>query len=369
MNQFVYICGMIRPILFLLVFTLFTAEALAQNSWGLEGNLRTGFLAAHRSEMAHLPQNNIIGFEGSLFYTLKDTNTWAKNYNSPIIGVTLLASASGNQRVLGKVGGVYAFSKLPFFRIKNNLFYAKVGAGLGYASKKFDRDNNPENNAISTHLNVLINSGLGWQYQFGQNHLGFSAELTHLSNGALQVPNLGLNYCFLSLTYGRTFGESQIKKLSIDGFGKRTPFLWGISSVLGFKEMFPTNGKKYPVYGLNLVARKISSAKVGWELSLDGVYKSSIMDYLPQFEKKPQDIFQVGVFAGYILSFDRFSSILGMGVYLRDIYLPEDYLYHRVGVRYHVTKNIQTGLVLKASWGRADYLEWSLTYLLNTKKR
>jgi hypothetical protein len=63
------------------------------------------------------------------------------------------------------------------------------------------------------------------------------------------------------------------------------------------------------------------------------------------------------------------TTLVGMGGYLRDKYLPEDRYYHRLGIRYQFKSNLQLGWTLKANWGKADYWEWSIGYVFNRKKK
>jgi hypothetical protein len=56
------------------------------------------------------------------------------------------------------------------------------------------------------------------------------------------------------------------------------------------------------------------------------------------------------------------NFILGMGVYLRDVYNPDGRLYHRIGMRYHATKHWSANLVLKSHWAKADYVEYGIGY-------
>jgi hypothetical protein len=350
--------------LFLLVFS-----AKGQNHWGLEGKLRNGYLAPHRAIMDHLPNESVFSGELSYFLELKDTNSWANFYDKPRIGITGFFNQTGNTAILGYAFGAFAFGELPFFRTTHLSLNARVGTGIAVVTKVFDQNTNPKNNAISSHLNGTVVLGMNFQYEKNLNRFGLGAEMSHISNGSAKLPNLGLNYPFLSLSYGRLIGEFDPKKrekvVTKNGF----PWQIGVNGIFSWKEVFPVTGKKYPIYGLNVFTRRIFNPKFGVEVALDGIYKTTIKDYLPEFKKKPMDEFQVGLFAGYVLSFDRLTTLVGMGGYLRDKYLPEDRYYHRLGIRYQFKSNLQLGWTLKANWGKADYWEWSIGYVFNRKKK
>ena len=137
---------------------------------------------------------------------------------------------------------------------------------------------------------------------------------------------------------------------------------YGLLGILSVKEVFPTGGSKYPVYGLNFFGRRFFGPKTGMEVSLDFISKQIIQIYQDDVEKTQAEILQIGAFVGFILPFDRFHLITGMGVYLKDKYKPEDAFYHRVGMRYILMNGIQLNLVLKSHWARADYMEFGIGY-------
>jgi hypothetical protein len=353
-----------------LSFLLFVSvQVHCQNEWGVEGKFKNGYLAPHRAIMDHLPNERVFGGELSFYVELSDTNSWADFYKKPRIGITGFFSQTGNAAILGHVFGAYAFGELPFFHTKHFALNARVGTGVSYVTKVFDQIDNPKNNAISSHLNGTVVLGMNLRYEKERNSFSLGAEMSHFSNGSAKLPNLGLNYPLLSISYGRIVGElkPRIKEKVVTQSG--FPWQLGVNGILSWKEVFPTNGKKYPIYGLNVFTRKIFSPKFGVEVALDGIYKTTIKDYLPEFKKSAMDEFQVGLFAGYVLSFDRLTTLVGMGGYLRDKYLPEDRYYHRLGIRYQFKSNLQLGWTLKANWGKADYWEWSIGYVFNRKKK
>jgi hypothetical protein len=101
------------------------------------------------------------------------------------------------------------------------------------------------------------------------------------------------------------------------------------------------------------------------EVMLDVISKQAIFGYKPEIPKTQWDILQIGLYTGYLFPLDQFHFVLGMGVYLKDKYQPEDFLYHRVGMRYYFTNGMHAQVQLKSHWARADYVEWGLGYTFN----
>ena len=342
--------------------------SFAQNKWGMEAKVHSGYLAVHRPAITHLPKDPVLAGELSYFLDLKDDKSWASAYSTPRIGLTAFYSSTGNSEILGSLFGGFAFGDLPFFRTDKHSFSARVGSGLAFATKVYDPSTNPKNNAISAHVNVIVQMSLNYKMYRENSEYGIGFGLNHISNGANRLPNLGLNYPTLTLSYGNKRGVFVQKERDIYANSWQAPWEYGMNFIFSSKEVFPTGGKKYPIFALNAFARKVFSPKCGVEFGLDGIYKTAVMDYLPELDKRPIDIFQGGFFTGYVLTFDRFSTVVGMGVYFLDRYLPEDRFYHRIGMRYKFNNNLLAGVTLKSNWGKADYVEWSIGYIFNKKR-
>src|SRR5690606_37751038 len=271
---------------------------------------------------------------------------------------------------LGNFVGAYGMISFPFVASEKFRLHGKLGAGIGYTPKHYDEVINPKNVAISSRLNALIVLGLDAKFYFQKNWITLGVDLTHFSNGGAKVPNLGLNLPYLSLGYGRFIRKS-------DAYSDRNEqpivpqrqFLFGATAIASIKEMFPTNEKPYGVYGLSLNSRIFLKPKMGWELSFDIISKQAIFGYRPDVQKTQWSILQMGVFAGYLLPLNQFHFVLGMGAYVKDMYDPDGKLYHRVGFRYYLKNGINLNCVLKAHWGKADYVEWGIGYsFFNLKK-
>lgn len=355
----------------LIVFSLFLTFGIwsqSKREWGIEARFKAGFLAAHRGVMGHLPSEHAFAGELTWFNQTKGKKQWHSVCAYPTTGVTLFGGSVGNLNILGTYWGAYGFIEFPFIKTNRYHFSGKLGSGLGYGTKVFSYETNPKNVAMSTHVNALICIGVKSRFLFGRNSITLGLDMTHFSNGAFKVPNLGVNLPYLSLGYARMIRMKQADTLLLHNDLPFKKWLFNISGILSAKEVFPTGGKKYPVYALNASARWFTKPKVGMEFGIDLISKQAIIGYRPEVEKTQWDIFQVGMYASYLLPLDRFHFNFGMGVYLKDKYQPEDYLYHRIGMRYYFNTGVNLGVALKSHWARADYVEWSVGYTLNYKR-
>lgn len=360
-------------ILLILTFQIMWAQGPVFDDWSLQFKAKSGFLAAHRGTMSHLYKDRVWAGEISLYKRVFTNKSWAESYKNPFVGVTVYGSNLGNKEILGYGFGTYGFIEFPFTRSKKHYLSAKLGAGLGFVTKVFDQQTNPKNVAVSSHVNALLCLGISGRWHFSQKHsLLYGLDMTHFSNGASKVPNLGLNIPYVSLGYGYRIAQSPPgSALAPESFSK-TPWLrhwkYTLIGIVSSKEIFPTTGKNYPVYALSNMVHKRFREKVGMEVALDLVSKQSLFDYRAYIPKTQWTIFQVGAYVGYMLPLDRLNFSLGMGVYLKDRYDADDEFYHRVGMRYRFDNGLLLNLVLKSHWAKADYVEWGAGYTFNWKK-
>lgn len=344
------------------------AQTVDQEHLYLSVKPKLGFLAAHRGTMGHLPEQSCRGAELSFYKRFAADKFWKSAYRNPYAGITLYGSTVGNNAVLGQAFGAYGFFEFPFAESRLHILTFKISSGLGYITKVFDQENNPKNVAVSTHFNALICLGVQGRIYLGARHqLLYSLDMTHLSNGSYQVPNLGLNMPYFGLGYAINFRSVQRTVYAKDATPViRPPWLknWNFTAlgILSAKEVFPTGGKKYPVYALSLTERKLFTPKAGMETTLDLIYKQALYGYKSYIPKNSWKIFQVGVFAGYVLPLDKFHFVLGMGAYLKDRYNSDNRFYHRLGMRYQFGNGLIANVTLKAHWARADYVEWGIGY-------
>jgi hypothetical protein len=354
---------------FLVIFFPFSLCSQESN-WSLEFRQKTGFLAAHRGSMAHLPDRIAYPFELIWYRKPTGTKKWHQTYKLPEQGISLFHGSVGNDSILGKFTGIYGFIHIPI--IKPTQFFRldwQFGTGLGYTPKIYDPIDNPKNIAIGSHINGLVCLGLYSKFYVGRNKFSLGLDITHFSNGSFGVPNLGLNIFYGSVSYARSLGKISSKQKIIPLLDKYKSWNIGATGIFMMKETYNDNPKKYPVYGLNLYLRKQFTPKAGMEIALDLISKQAIKAYFPEIPKSQWDIFQMGIFAGYLLPIDHFHFVFGMGAYIRDKFQPEDPLYHKIGMRYQFNNGINLQWMLKTHFGRADYSEAGVGYSIPLKKK
>ncbi len=341
-------------------FALFSLASLSQAEAWVEVRPKAGFLVAHRSIMGHIATEHAFATELSFYFRGNGERSWHEPYNRPRYGVSTFVGSVGNMELLGMYYGAYGFMSIPLIHGKCYSFSGRFGAGLGYAPKVYNAISNNLSIGTSTHVNAMVNFSLENRWEFRSHAINFMVDFTHFSNGATKVPNLGLNLPYISLGYGHKLRDAK-KDLEMVPFENRY-WEFGAVGLTSVKEMYPIGEKKYPVFGLNLTARRYFKPTVGMEVSLDGMYKQSLRTFEPDVPKTDAELLQLGIFTGYILPFNRFHLVVGMGYYLRDKFHFQERVYHRVGMRYVFDNGINVNLTLKSHWARADYIEYGIGY-------
>jgi len=347
-----------RPIFFLLFSLSLCFKVAAQP--GFEYRQKLGFLLAHRDLMEHLPQAPAVAGEFSYIYRTVAAKQWHQAYRQPLVGGTLFFGSVGNNQILGRFLGLYGFVELPIVKLKHYRLDFKFATGLGYTNKPFDPVLNPENVAIGSRVNAMMCFALKQSWRWNNTALTFGIDMTHFSNASYQMPNLGINVPFLSLGVQRFFEERAAVQKQTELEPPNLTF--GATAIVSAKEMRPLGVGRYPVYAGNLFARKYFGPKGGLEASLDVIYKVGLLSHPSYPQAAKLDPLQLGLFLGYIQSFDRLHFIYGAGVYLRDVLKPDESVYIRLGTRYALNKHLEALMTLKTHYAKADYMEFGLAY-------
>ena len=335
----------------------------AQSEWGCSYQLKMGSLAAHRGSMANLPQQLAWASEFSFFKHLHQRDSWVEDYKDPTVGTTLFIGSVGNNDVLGRFVALYGFSELPLLVLKHFELSWKFGTGLAVTNRKYDPIFNPDNIAIGSHLNMMIVMALKAQYRLKKSSYSIGLDITHFSNSAFKVPNLGLNVPYLSLGYSRKIGDvrrpSSVKKSTFI----RKKIYFGFSGMASLKELMPYGDRKYAIYAGNVFARSILAPKAGFEIGLDVFSNQSHIDFEPLVTKTQWSLLQIGIYSAYFVPMNHIHFVFGMGAYVRDWYKPNGPIYHRIGVRYQWFNGLFGHMAIKSHWAKADYLELGVGFI------
>jgi len=327
-----------------------------------------GIIMAHRPFMAHLVQGNAYGFEVSLSKQMADETINGINSKYPLNGLTFEYRNFGYDAVLGKAFSIIQYQGFPIFQTKKNLVLDfKMGAGIGYITKIYDKFTNPTNNAIGSHVNAKVSFKLVLNKFTKKHHFGLGVELSHFSNGAIQVPNLGLNGLSAYVNMGYNFNKREvfnplIKRYSILELKGAYFMVEGILSV-GEVLPVPLDSKKYPIFASRLTwVKPLKSNLWNVEVAFDAVYNVSNLHRYYDSTFVAKDVPQFGFYAGMSFNYYKSQIIFGMGYYVMDKINPLGRIYNRVGYRYYFTDQFFGLFSIRANFGKADFFEFGVGY-------
>ncbi|HET6226453.1 MAG TPA: acyloxyacyl hydrolase [Bacteroidia bacterium] len=326
-----------------------------------------GFILSHRNNMANLIKGHVVGGEVNYLFRTNGNKPWQQLYKYPDFGICVLHLDLANPEQLGTFEAVYPYTNLRLNKLNSKVnFNLRLGAGLAFITKPFDRITNHKNNTIGSHLNGFVNLRLSATYMITDAWaINTGIGLTHASNGAMKTPNLGLNIATLNVGIGYAFGN-RCYEYRRDSLAP-CPKVWKVSviGVTGVKELEQPGGRKYMAFGLQTIAYRTLNYKNKLGGGIEVTYNNStkrewLADsvYHPTFDQ----IIQGGAKVCYAFVLDRLSFPVEFGVYIYKKQKVNGMFFHRIGLRYMLTKHVIANVTLLTHFAKADYFEGGFGY-------
>ena len=355
---------------------LLEAQEIHQNSFWLSANAHYGFAIAHSPSMAYLVDGHCPGAELSICKTTSGEKQWQRAYNNPEIGISALYLYLSNPSQLGFGLSLHPYVNFPL--IKKNRFGLnfKAAVSTGYLSKIFDPVINFKNSAIGSHFNGFVNLKLNVNHALGKNYrLEYGIGLSHFSNGAFKMPNLGINIPTFNIGLGYRLPENSntthFNDTSINAMaGSNKLEITFIAA--GFKaQVQPPGGTNYAAFTISSSLDWKASQKhrflVGAELGYNGGNIERLkVDTI--FITKKSQMLQSGIKIGYALRIGNLELPAEFGFYTHTLLKSNGAYFHRIGVRYYFSNNLIANFTLKTHWAVADYWECGIGYVFKNKK-
>lgn len=336
-----------------------------------------GFMVPHREQMKHLIQGHSFGTHLTISRKVSGKSYWHYVYNFPEQGFDFSFINTGNMRQMGvQMSGSFLLNLPLRKRIRNHIIersdpsfkhWLGLGIGMGYATKSWDLEGNHQaailgsagNNALTIQYSARIVS-----FSFGEIRTGL--RISHLSNGAFQLPNLGTNNIGVFISYvsmkRETAHSIQVEKPKLENWR------FSLSLCAGLKEIPPPTGIKHPVFTSTLLGEKRLTYKSSAGIGLDFLNNTSLQDLIEQRDNTSVpagSAIQLGAIISYTMHFNDFELKMQQGFYLLDKWKVDGLLYHRFGLRYRISESWFTQLTLKTHFAKADYGEFGFGYSLN----
>ncbi|MFD1166214.1 acyloxyacyl hydrolase [Sphingobacterium daejeonense] len=293
-------------------------------------------------------------------------------YNYPIYGIGIYSSTF-NTEILGSPFAVYGFVQTPISPKEDSRwsYDYRIGLGLSANFKPYNENENPLNLVIGSKNNVFIDLGIRAQYKINPHwKAGVGLAFHHFSNGALRLPNKGVNLVPLTVSVNYQLNpELKINRDSVlKPFSKK--ILYHINYGAGFKQLKDDSDERFFKTTLSAYASRHVSYK--WRLGsgFDLFYSSSGNDAEIAGDKSGKLSSKLSggpsFYVAHILN-ERLVLNGNVGYYLHNQRFNGEIkrIFLRAGARYYVYKNINAGVSIKAHMGKADFIEWTVGYTFN----
>jgi len=282
---------------------------------------------------------------------------------APQWGSGLFFGQTGSKQYVGKLGGFFSFITLPLFKYKAFTSNLRLGAGLGWIEKPYDKVTNHKNVLIGSPINGYINALWQNEWEISNNtYLNAGVSFSHLSNGSSTLPNLGLNIPAISA--GVRFGGASRPKetyTQLNASAKRLS--WRAYSSIGVKQRPWVGSKRYIINIVSTEVNKRISNRSQFGAGTFLFYDPSLVIDPASVIGAKRDIskVQAGAYIAYDYKVGRLSLPLQIGVPIVNSKTNAK-RFQQIGIRYSLTDRWNSQLLLKAYGGKADLLHLGVGY-------
>ncbi len=328
-----------------------------------------GFVWKHAESVGHLSQTHPYGLEINYNQITTGTKEWHKVYRYPEVGYSL-GMFNFRNNILGKA--IYAITYLDkaLLRSQRSALQLKIGTGLVCVTNPYHPEKNFQNTALSSRIMYAMRGEVAYTYQLTP-HLQVKSglTLTHFSNGALKMPNSGINIPALKVGLLYVPNSTAIHPSDADSVGKSAYRYKGIelnfSAAFLIKEVGLPGGRKHPGVVISAYANRRLNRKSALNMGIDGFYSTALKHIIntdPDVDTlRVPDFKRAGMTFGHELYISRVSMLTQIGVYVYMPYQNIDHrIYQRIGLKYYFHKNFFAAAMLKTHFGTADFMEWTI---------
>lgn len=325
-----------------------------------------GFIIPHAPAIEPVSHTNPYGFDLSFNRLHTNYESWKVFNHYNISGLQLSYFNFQNPEVLGGAVLLTMFSEPVWYFGKNFVFSAKGGTGLAYISKVYDALSNPTNKFFSTHFSFPLCLQARFKYRLGQKTwITFSGSYNHISNGAIKVPNYGMNYPTMLL--GIEHFQLPVQDLNglytKDRDKKVSGQYLNFQLLTGYKVVYSE-----PQYAIGFSSRytwqirQRYALNAGAELIMDQGIKKMI-----EIGNLDVDYKRFAVTAGQDLILGKVNFTMYFGYYLYAPYKALKPLYEKYELYYKLTPSFSAGFYLKAHTKDAELMGLQFNYMFRIK--
>lgn len=323
--------------------------------------------------LAHSPALKDIQGWPNIFKIDYATKLNSKEYhqclNSPLSGMSLTYMDHGHPAT-GKSISLSTFLQPTIANWQKHTLSGRIGLGLSHVQNPFDPVRNPQQRAIGSNLNFLVEGQLLYAYDVTPNlGLSFNSGIIHISNAAKKLPNSGLNIISFGLGLNYIIHEENhqpLKKVN----GTEIPYGKGefshyINMRGGIKSIRLLDYDVFPAFGLNYTMAYRYHTLGSYTIGLDADYNEGYIKEMRAINQTNDDDipfkhWRWALAAGHEIHMNRLSLVTQFAVYLMRPHSMHHRTYQRYGLKYQLDKSTVVAATLRAHAARADYMEWTV---------
>jgi len=311
-----------------------------------------------------------LGVDARFGFQKGTESIYAKLYRFPVYGIGVYASTFQND-VVGNPNGIYFFMDIPFIYPSNNKweFSYLFSYGLSFNFNPYDPVDNPSNLFIGSYRNAFFNFGFRATRKMNERTELFAGiGFRHFSNGALSLPNSGINIFPISIGSNYRLTKNHDKEFTEKSIPEQTKrSLLNFHLAPGKKQYFIGDGNNFKL-GIGVHILREISYKHRLGLGLEQFYSANSEERMDgPMTSRFWDSNAFALFGSWewVLTKNLFAP-MGLGIYLhRNEHNGEwNWYYQRIGMGYRFSNGMFTNLSIKAHRGKADFFEWTLGYTI-----
>ncbi len=321
-----------------------------------------GFIIIHSRSIRNIKNSYPRGLNLDLSLHDNSARAWNTCHCYPRTGFSFSYFDFDHRRILGR-GYILSFYIEPFFRLGERFSFSVKGtSGLGYLTKPYDKETNPNNRSYSVPVNGYLQVKTGLNYRLAPRWiLSFSANYNHISNGGIEKPNKGINFPTASIGIDRVIEPHPFperERVKEEAF-QDTPH-WEVNAFLGTKERNNGSEKSHLIPGVqgfyNHQIAPLHSLRVGTEWIVNRAIRDKIRERV--VKRSLLQHHRGTLLAGHAFLLGKFRFSEQLGIYLFRPFEDEDPVYQRYSLTYQLSERFQIGLGLKAHRHVADFLDF-----------
>jgi len=361
-----------RYILLFIIY-IFAFSCLAQKSdfknsgLGVEIDYGYGFVMPHHKMIEYFVEDHIQTLDIRLNKTTHGEKYWNQLFRYPHYGIGFYRANLGNNEVYGFANALYSYLKVPLLGSweTTNLSW-QIGFGASYLTQCFDIEDNSQNLAIGSHVNIYVDLSLQSQIPITDKlSLNNNLRFTHFSNGKVKSPNKGLNIISGSIGLLYHF-NTPTKKYQLELPEMENKNEYSIIYAGGIKTKSRYDPGSFYASSLMLDYYHNYSLKRRWLLGTDLFYDETKKEYSHKKQKSNManiNLYQVGLHVGHEMVMGDLALTINLGGYVYAPVKEDAPIYSRIGLRYRFAEKYMANLTLKSHWAIASYIEWGVGYV------